>query len=246
MTAELRPFVAYLRVSTEGQGRSGLGLEAQRETIARFCAAEGAAVTAEYVEVETGKGSDALDRRPRLSAALAHAKRLRCSILVAKLDRLSRDVAFIASLMTQRVPFVVCDLGPNADPFMLHIYAALAEQERRMIATRTKAALTAAKARGVALGGDRGHRHSAEDARAYGAAGGAKRREAADVAASAAAELIAEVRAKQPGATLGAIARALNEANAKAPRGGTWTATAVKRTLARLDGAAMGSGKAVA
>ena len=157
-TATSRQLVTYLRVSTQTQGRSGLGLEAQREAVARFAAAEGFTVAGEYVEVETGKGSDALDRRPKLGAALAHAKRLGCSVVVAKLDRLSRDVAFIAALMAQRVPFLVCDLGANADPFMLHIYAALAEQERRMISTRTKVALAAAKARGVSLGGDRGYR----------------------------------------------------------------------------------------
>ena len=137
--------VAYLRVSTDRQGRSGLGLEAQREAILRFCATEGLSIIAEHVEIETGKGSDALERRPELSAALSKAKASGCPVLVAKLDRLSRDVAFIATLMAQRVPFVVCDLGPNADPFMLHIYAALAEQERRMISSRTKVALTAAK-----------------------------------------------------------------------------------------------------
>src|SRR3954454_9208148 len=147
-----KPTVAYIRVSTARQGRSGLGLEAQQAAIQRFCEAEGFEVVAERIEVETGKGADALDRRPELAAALAEAKRRKCPVLVAKLDRLSRDVAFIAGLMAQRVPFIVAELGPDADPFMLHIYAALAEKERRLISARTKAALQAAKARGQCLG----------------------------------------------------------------------------------------------
>jgi DNA invertase Pin-like site-specific DNA recombinase len=150
----VHPIVAYLRVSSQRQGRSGLGLDAQREAVRRFAEIEGVDIVAEYVEVETGKGSDALDRRPQLRAALITAKTLRCEVAVAKLDRLSRDVAFISSLMSQRVPFVVASLGRNVDPFMLHIYAAMAEQERRMISERTKAGLAAAKARGVKLGNE--------------------------------------------------------------------------------------------
>src|SRR5215210_7327378 len=124
-----KPAVAYIRVSTARQGRSGLGLEAQQAAIQRFCEAEGFEVVAERIEVETGKGADALDRRPELAAALAEAKRRKCPVLVAKLDRLSRDVAFIAGLMAQRVPVIVAELGPDADPFMLHIYAALTDRE---------------------------------------------------------------------------------------------------------------------
>src|SRR3954453_17259728 len=108
--------IAYLRVSTQRQHRSGLGLEAQRTTIERFAAVESLTIMAEYVEAETGKGSDALDRRPRLAAALAAAKAAKCSVVVAKLDRLSRDVAFMAGLMAQRVPFIVAELGRGADP----------------------------------------------------------------------------------------------------------------------------------
>ena len=144
--------VAYVRVSTGAQGRSGLGLAAQRELIARFAQANGFEVVAEHQEIETGQGADALDRRPMLRQALAQAKKLACSIVVAKLDRLSRDVHFISGLMAQRVPFLVADLGPRVPSFMLHIYAAFAQEERRMISERTKAALAAAKARGVKLG----------------------------------------------------------------------------------------------
>src|SRR4051794_31419670 len=122
--------VVYLRVSSEQQGKSGLGIEAQRRAIERFTAEHGYEVAAEFVEVETGKGNDALDRRPQLAAALKRAKSEKCPVVVAKLDRLSRDVAFISGLMAQRVAFIVTELGPDVDPFMLHIYAALAEKER--------------------------------------------------------------------------------------------------------------------
>jgi DNA invertase Pin-like site-specific DNA recombinase len=133
--------IAYLRVSTRQQQRSGLGIDAQRAAIERFAATESLAISTEFVEFESGKGADALERRPQLAAALAAAKAKKCSVVVAKLDRLSRDVAFVAGLMAQRVPFMVAELGRDADPFMLHLYAALAEKERRLIAERTKAAL---------------------------------------------------------------------------------------------------------
>jgi DNA invertase Pin-like site-specific DNA recombinase len=148
----MSPLVAYYRVSTQKQGRSGLGLEAQRKAVANFAAAEGFVIIAEFTEIETGKGSDALDRRPELKAALKAAKKARCEVVVAKLDRLSRDVAFVSGLMAQKVPFISCELGTDVDPFMLHLYAALAEKERRLISQRTKEALQAAKERGVKLG----------------------------------------------------------------------------------------------
>ena len=121
------PIIAYYRVSTQGQGRSGLGLEAQRKAVENFAAAENFEIVGEFEEVETGKGSDALDRRPKLTEALKVAKKLKAPIVVAKLDRLSRDVHFISGLMAQKVPFIVAAFGPSVDPFMLHIYAALAE-----------------------------------------------------------------------------------------------------------------------
>jgi len=144
--------IAYLRVSTQRQQRSGLDLDAQRAAIESFAANESLKIIAEYLEAETGKGSDALDRRPRLAAALAAAKGAKCCVVVAKLDRLSRDVAFVAGLMAQRVPFIVAELGRDADPFMLHLYAALAEKERRLISERTKPALAAKRAQGTVLG----------------------------------------------------------------------------------------------
>ena len=155
----MRPAVSYIRVSKPKQGRSGLGLEAQQAAIRLFCAQHGYTIEAEYREVETGKGADALERRPELAAAMKFARKLgkggkarAAPVIIAKLDRLSRDVHFISGLMVQRVPFIVTELGPDVDPFMLHIHAAVAEKERNRIAQRTKEALAAAKARGQQLG----------------------------------------------------------------------------------------------
>ncbi|WP_312015701.1 recombinase family protein [Bradyrhizobium liaoningense] len=120
MTPE-RPLVIYLRVSRPKQGRSGLGLEAQRAALANFAQAERFHIIDEFVEVDSGKGHDALERRPHLRAAMAKAKKAKCHLAVAKLDRLSRDVHFISGLMVHRVPFVVTELGPDVDPFVLHL-----------------------------------------------------------------------------------------------------------------------------
>jgi DNA invertase Pin-like site-specific DNA recombinase len=163
----------------------------------------------EQIEVETGKGSDALDRRPKLSVALASARQAGVPIVVAKLDRLSRDVAFIAGLMSQGVPFIVTELGADADPFMLHIYAALAEKERKLISMRTKAALAAAKARGTKLGGDRGYRPPAPP---DGRLGAAEARLRAGQAAHQVAPAIAAIRAELgPDISLHRIAQALTD-----------------------------------
>src|SRR3982074_3425888 len=180
--------VAYYRVSTKQQQRSGLGIEAQRATVARFAGAERLTIVAEFVEAETGKGADALDRRPQLAAALAAARTAKCSVLVSKLDRLSRDVAFVAGLMAQRVPFIVAELGRDADPFMLHLYAALAEKERRLIAERTKAALAAKRAAGVSLGNPHNMDHA-------GCLGRAALARAADEFASTLIPVVQAVRA---------------------------------------------------
>jgi DNA invertase Pin-like site-specific DNA recombinase len=154
-----KKLIGYARASTSQQGRSGLGLEAQKQALEHF-EAEALTLGRVFVEVETGKGADALDRRPQLAAALAEARRQRCPVAVAKLDRLSPDVHFISGLMAHRVPFVVAELGADVDPFILHLFAALAEKERAMISTRTKAALAAAKTRGVVLGGPKLARHA--------------------------------------------------------------------------------------
>jgi DNA invertase Pin-like site-specific DNA recombinase len=156
----MKPIVAYYRVSTQKQARSGrkglgLGLEAQREALERFAQANGLQIVAEFTEIETGKGADALELRPQLASALYMARKRKCSIAVAKLDRLSRDVHFISGLMVHRIPFIVAELGADIDPFMLHIYAALAQKERALISERTKAALQAAKAQGTVLGNPR-------------------------------------------------------------------------------------------
>jgi DNA invertase Pin-like site-specific DNA recombinase len=222
---ERRPIVSYLRVSTARQGRSGLGIEAQRASIARFAEAEGYDIVREFLEIETGKGADALDRRPQLSVALADARKLKCAVVVAKLDRLSRDVHFISGLMAQRIAFLVVELGPDVDPFILHLYAALSEKERAMISVRTKHALAAAKARGVALGGPKL----------------AQARVAAQVAIAANADQhAANVRpiireAQRAGATtFRAIADVLNARGVHTARGGQWYATSVKNVIDRV------------
>jgi len=208
------PIVAYARVST---GKQSLGLDAQSDAIERFAEAHGHEVVGVYVETETGKGFDALDRRPKLAAALAQAKKLKAPVVVAKLDRLSRDVAFIATLMTKKVPFVVAELGPDIDPFMLHIYAAVAEKERAMISARTKAALGAKKARGVVLG-------NAALARANRAKG---------VAIAEGLRPVVEPLARD-GASLRTIGRALDDRSLAPPQGGKWQAQQVKRLVERL------------
>ena len=221
--------VAYYRVSTARQGRSGLGIEAQRAAVARFAEAEGIDIIAEHVEIETGKGSDALDRRPQLAAALAFARSSKCPILVAKLDRLSRDVAFISGLMAQRVPFVVAELGADADPFMLHLYAALAEKERRLISERTKLALAARKARGLALG----NRTNAAEAAASG-------RATQRLQSDAMAEGILPIIKTLQGAgcrTLAEIAEGLNGRGVRTPRGKRWHASTVRNVLLRAGAA---------
>lgn len=221
----MRTAIAYLRVSTGDQGRSGLGIEAQREAVERFAAKEGLVILAEHIEVETGKGADALDRRPVLARALAEARRARCPVVVAKLDRLSRDVAFIAGLMAQRVPFIVAELGIDADPFMLHLFAALAEKERAVISQRTKAALGALKARGVQLG----NRTNLAEARTLGTLANAG---AADRFATNVRPVVDAIR--DAGVTTAAgIAQALNDRGVHTARGGDWHATTVRRLLAR-------------
>lgn len=225
------PLFAYHRVSTAQQGKSGLGLEAQREAVRRFAEAEGLRIVGEFTEVETGKGADALDRRPQLAAALAAAKLAGGAICVAKLDRLSRDVAFIAGLMAQKVPFVVAELGVDADPFMLHLYAALAEKERNLISVRTKDALRAARERGVRLGGYRGG--PLVDQRL----GSEAAQRAADAFARSVGPIVREMR--DQGLSLRRIADALGAKGIKTARGGdTWTATAVKNLLERIGAGA--------
>ncbi|MHC2284287.1 recombinase family protein [Bradyrhizobium barranii] len=162
----MKTAVAYIRVSTQKQGRSGLGLEAQQAAIAAFAAAEGYEVVETFVEIETGKGSDALETRPQLAAAVARATKAKGTVIVAKLDRLTRDVHFGSGLMARKIAFKVAEM-PHADNFQLHLFLALAEQEREMISTRTKAALAACKARGVKLGAPKAGLNKAAAAAAF-------------------------------------------------------------------------------
>jgi DNA invertase Pin-like site-specific DNA recombinase len=226
-----KPCIAYIRVSTKQQGRSGLGLEAQEEAIERFCKQERLDVVERFIEVESAKG-DTLARRPKLQAALKAARKIkdddyRCApVVVAKLDRLSRDVHFISGLMTERVPFICADLGRDTDPFLLHIYAAFAEKERRMISIRTKEGLAKARARGIKLGGENAHS-----------------RETAAAAKERAEELrpvIAEIRNAQPVISATQIANELNRrgiatAGREGLTGSIWHAQTVIRLLTRLE-----------
>lgn len=231
----LQRAIAYYRVSTQRQGRSGLGLDAQRARVEQFATAEDLQLIGEYVEVETGKGADALDRRPRLAAALAQANKERCPVVVAKLDRLSRDVAFISGLMAQRVPFIVAELGADADPFMLHLYAALAEKERRLISERTRAALAARKAQGAPLGNP----SSAAEAARLG------RRTCVAEADRFAASIMPIIdRLRSAGITsYRGIARGLNARGIRTARGRTWQVSNVRNLIARGEKGPLIGGK---
>ena len=211
-------FTAYYRVSTVKQGQSGLGLEAQRATAQAFALSRGQIVE-EFVEIESGKKND----RPKLIAAIAHSKATGSTLLIAKLDRLARNVAFIATMMDAGVDFVACD-QPFASRLTLHILAAVAEDEARRISERTKAALAAAKARGTKLGSPIA-RQTVEKARA------ARSAYAAD-ASTGTRQVIADIRASGV-ETLTGIAKALQARGIKTPRGNTtWQAAQVARLVA--------------
>lgn len=201
-----------------------MGLEAQRAAVKSFAAQYGLEVVAEFTEIETGKGADALEVRPLLVAALAAARERRCRVVVAKLDRLSRDVHFISGLMAQGVPFVVTELGPDVDPFVLHMFAALAEKERALISSRTKVALKAAKARGVRLGNPDMGRISALAAIAKSAA--------ADRFAESVLPAITGIQ-KRGITTQRGIAAELDRLRVKSRTGKSWSGPAVALVLAR-------------
>jgi DNA invertase Pin-like site-specific DNA recombinase len=220
--------IGYLRVSTKEQGRSGLGLEAQRAAIESFASREGIQVNGWYTEVETGKGSDALDRRPQLAEALTQAKTLRVPVLVSKLDRLSRDVHFISGLMANRVEFIVTELGRQADPFVLHLFAALAEKERQLISDRTKQGLAAAKQRGKKLGLAARNPSSLQLERA-GAASAAR---ADDFAQAARLQVSGALSAT--GWNLTKAAQALNDAGHRSAAGKLWDRRSVAAVARRL------------
>ena len=208
------PIVAYFRVSTPRQGRSGLGLEAQRRLVSTYAASANATIVREFIEIETGKGSDALEKRPVFAQALKEARKHKATLVVAKLDRLSRDVAFISTLMAKGTQFVAAD-DPHASTFVLHIKASVAQEERRMIAQRTKEALAAAKERGVQLGNPNLGKMVTD----------------ATMARDAVLRPILETMWEMP---LRDIAQELNNRNIPAPRGGAWGATSVMRAMKRL------------
>lgn len=230
-TGEGRTFVAYLRVSTDKQGRSGLGLEAQQAAINAFLRPEDRLLAPPFVEVESGRNSD----RPQLAAAMERCRRTGATLLIAKLDRLSRDAHFLLGLQKAGVDFIAADM-PTANRLTVGIMALVAEEEARAISARTKAALAAAKARGKKLGGDRGYRPaSPPDAKAGGMASAAARGQTADRAAFRVAAAIEEARQAGAG-SLRQIAAALTERGVPTPSGeGAWTATAVRRVIARAE-----------
>jgi DNA invertase Pin-like site-specific DNA recombinase len=211
--------VSYLRVSTSEQGRSGLGLDAQRRSVSDYIKGVGASLVAEYSEVESGKHDD----RAELRRAIAHAKRAKALLIIAKLDRLSRKVSFVASLMDSGVRFVAAD-NPSANELTVHILAAVAEAERKAIGERTKAALAAARARGQSLGNPKIRELRAAAADAV----------SARVAAFSANVMPLIQSLQEAGcSTLQTIADSLNARGVRTARSGPWTATTVRRVLAR-------------
>jgi len=216
-------YVAYYRVSTAKQGKSGLGLEAQKKMVADFVAVNGGELVKEHVEIESGAKSD----RPELLAAIRHADLVGGKLLVGKLDRLSRDLHFILSLQKSKVDFVVCDL-PGCDNFTINIYGALAQREREMIAVRTKAGLQARKARGEKMGTNNLKPEMVAEASAKGVA---VLKKTADDFAGRVRPVIEGLQAR--GMSLRGIAAELEKLGVKSARGGAWTPTAVKNILAR-------------
>lgn len=218
-------FIAYYRVSTERQGRSGLGMDAQRNAVSDYLNGGDWKLVGEVVEVESGKRND----RPRLAEALALCRIHNATLIIAKLDRLARNVAFIANLMEAGVEFVACDF-PQANRLTIHVLAAVAEHEREMISKRTSEALAAAKARGVKLGGKRpGALPNAAEGRAMGRAA------RSEVATKRALDLLPVIEAiKAEGAcSLRQVAAALNARGIQPPRGGLWSAVQVQRIIRR-------------
>jgi DNA invertase Pin-like site-specific DNA recombinase len=216
-------FIAYYRVSTQRQGRSGLGLDAQRKAVTgHLCV--GDELISEYTEIESGKRND----RPRLAEALAACRLHRAVLIIAKLDRLARNVAFVSNLMEAGVEFEAVDF-PQANRLTTHILAAVAEHEARMISERTRGALAAAKARGARLGGFMGRAGTCKDLiRARAARTDKAVRRASDLRGT-----IQQIQ-RSGAHSLCAVASGLNQRGITAPRGGGWSAAQVKRVLSRL------------
>jgi DNA invertase Pin-like site-specific DNA recombinase len=218
MTASNR-FISYLRVSTAQQGRSGLGLHAQRAAVAAYVADRGELLR-EFLEVETGKGADALDRRSELRAALAMCKKERAVLLIAKLDRLARNVHFVTGLIETGVDFIAVDM-PNANKVMIQMHAVMSEYERDQISARTRAALAAAKARGIVLG-------------RAGPANLQRNLAARQEAAAEFAERLRPLLSMMTGLSQREKAMRLNEMGLMAPGGGAWQQGQLSRIEARL------------
>ena len=224
-------FVAYYRVSTDKQGRSGLGLEAQREAVARHVASAAGAVIDEFEEIESGKRND----RPKIAAALGACRARHATLIIAKLDRLARNVAFVSNLMESDVDFVACD-NPFSTRLTIHILAAVAEHEREMISARTIAALAAAKARGVKLGNPNLQRRSGT--RALAAIATAVRSKRSAEHAAAVEPYIAAAR-KAGCASLGELGAALTARGVDTPSGGRqWSRGQVLRIVRSSEKAA--------
>lgn len=215
-------FVTYYRVSTARQGTSGLGLEAQQQTVFQYLLGSTGRAIAEFVEVETGKGANALEKRPKLREALELCRKTGATLLIAKLDRLARNVHFVSGLMESKVKFVACDL-PEANQLTIHIMAAFAEHEARRISERTRDALAAAKARGVVLGAT-GPSNLKQHTQ--------QRKDAARAFQTRLAPVLKGFVAQ--GLTRRAMAAELNALNIKAPRGGAWSLGQVQRMMAAI------------
>jgi DNA invertase Pin-like site-specific DNA recombinase len=226
-------YISYLRVSTDKQGRSGLGLEAQRAAVESYLNGGRWTLAAEYLEAESGKRSD----RPKLAKALAHAKAIGATLVFAKLDRLTRNVDLLRALVASDVDLVFCDL-PHVPPgamgrFLLTQMASVAELEAGLISERTKAALAAAKARGVKLGNPNGARalrgKQTGNAQAVAAVKANAERRAGNLMA-----IVNDIRS-QGLTSVRVIATELNERGVLTPRGGTWHPTSTARLLSRLQ-----------
>lgn len=215
-------FVAYFRVSTQKQGMNGLGMDAQKETVRQFLC-NGGELVGEFVEVETGTGANALAKRPQLAAALALCKKTGARLLIAKLDRLARNVHFVSGLMESKVKFVACDM-PEANDLTIHVMAAFAEHEAKRISQRTKEGLAAAKARGVVLG-------------ASGAGNLRRNLLSRKCEADRNADKLRPVMLGflAQGLTQRAMVEALNKSGLTAPRGGLWSLVQVQRVLIKLN-----------
>ncbi len=222
-------YIAYYRVSTQQQGRSGLGLAAQRKAVTDYLNGGRWDLIGEFTEIETGKGANALDKRPQLRAAIAMCKKRKATLVVAKLDRLARNVHFISGLSEAKIDFVAAD-NPKVNEFTVNILAAVAQEESKQISQRTKDALAAAKARGVKLG--QASHANRKASRSKLAALNERQSAAADAHAEPLRNVLRALR--DEGKTLRQITEKLNASPHKAPRGGAWHLATVQRVLARI------------